>query len=154
MNYLCERAVGPEKACDFRSGKVILQQEIPAAQMSKLLATGKTDLLDGFVSSRTNRKFKAFLVRQADGKVGFEFEPRPAKAGAKTAAKTAPATKAAAKTATKTATKTASRTAAKPAAKTAAKKVAVKKTAAKKAVKKAAPRAAQADAHEDDGPAF
>ncbi|MGA0584287.1 MAG: DNA topoisomerase III, partial [Castellaniella sp.] len=89
MNYVCERAVGPEKSCDFRSGKVILQQEIPAAQMSKLLATGKTDLLDGFVSSRTNRKFKAFLVRQADGKVGFEFEPRPAKAGAKTAAKTA-----------------------------------------------------------------
>jgi DNA topoisomerase-3 len=154
MNYLCERAVGPEKACDFRSGKVILQQEIPAAQMSKLLATGKTDLLDGFVSSRTNRKFKAFLVRQADGKVGFEFEPRPAKAGAKTAAKTAPATKAAAKTATKTATKTAAKPATKTATKTAAKKTAVKKTAAKKAAKKAAPRAARADAHEDDGPAF
>ncbi|CAM3694277.1 DNA topoisomerase III [Castellaniella denitrificans] len=154
MNYLCERAVGPEKACDFRSGKVILQQEIPAAQMSKLLATGKTDLLDGFVSSRTNRKFKAFLVRQADGKVGFEFEPRPAKAGAKTAAKTAPATKAAAKTATKTATKTAAKPATKTATKTAAKKAAVKKTAAKKAAKKAAPRAARADAHEDDGPAF
>src|SRR5690606_12344850 len=79
MNYVCERAVGPEKTCDFRSGKVILQQEIPAAQMSKMLATGKTDLLDGFVSSRTNRKFKAFLVRQADGKVGFEFEPRAPK---------------------------------------------------------------------------
>src|SRR5690606_14883214 len=114
MNYVCERAVGPEKSCTFRSGKVILQQEIPAAQMSKLLATGKTDLLDGFVSSRTNRKFKAFLVRQADGKVGFEFEPRPSKAGAKTAAKTA------------------TRTAAKPAAKkTAAKKAAAKKTAVK-----------------------
>src|SRR5690606_37605645 len=101
MNYVCERAVGPEKTCDFRSGKVILQQEIPAAQMSKLLATGKTDLLDGFVSSRTNRKFKAFLVRQADGKVGFEFEPRAPKAGAKTAAK------AAGKTAAKTAAKSA-----------------------------------------------
>ncbi|WP_368643667.1 DNA topoisomerase III [Castellaniella ginsengisoli] len=133
MNYVCERAVGPEKSCTFRSGKVILQQEIPAAQMSKLLATGKTDLLDGFVSSRTNRKFKAFLVRQADGKVGFEFEPRPSKAGAKTA------------------TKTATKTAAKPAAKkTAAKKAAAKKTAVKKAAaKKAAPAAP-----EDDGPAF
>ncbi|WP_368640920.1 DNA topoisomerase III [Castellaniella ginsengisoli] len=133
MNYVCERAVGPEKSCTFRSGKVILQQEIPAAQMSKLLATGKTDLLDGFVSSRTNRKFKAFLVRQADGKVGFEFEPRPSKAGAKTAAKTA------------------SKTAAKPAAKkTAAKKATAKKTAVKKAAaKKAAPAAP-----EDDGPAF
>ncbi len=143
MNYVCERAVGPEKSCTFRSGKVILQQEIPAAQMSKLLATGKTDLLDGFVSSRTNRKFKAFLVRQDDGKVGFEFEPRPAKAGAKTAAKTATASKSAAKTAGKTAAKTATKTAAR---KTAVKKTAVKKTAAKEA--------APADTREDDGPAF
>jgi len=142
MNYVCERAVGPEKACDFRSGKVILQQEIPAAQMSKLLSTGKTDLLDGFVSSRTNRKFKAFLVRQADGKVGFEFEPRPAKAGAKTAAKTA--TKTAGTTAAKSAKKTATKTAAR---KTAVKKTAVKKTAAKKT-------ASPADNREDDGPAF
>ncbi|MGX5658942.1 DNA topoisomerase III [Castellaniella ginsengisoli] len=142
MNYVCERAVGPAKACDFRSGKVILQQEIPAAQMSKLLATGKTDLLDGFVSSRTNRKFKAFLVRQADGKVGFEFEPRPAKAGAKTAAKTA--TKTAGTTAAKSAKKTATKTAAR---KTAVKKTAVKKTAARKV-------ASPSDDREDDGPAF
>ncbi|MHA3904542.1 DNA topoisomerase III [Castellaniella sp. WN] len=142
MNYVCEHAVGPEKACGFRSGKVILQQEIPAAQMSKLLATGKTDLLDGFVSSRTNRKFKAFLVRQADGKVGFEFEPRAPKAGAKTAAtKTAAASKSASKSATKTASKTAAKTAA-------------RKTAVKKAAKKAAPRATRSDAPEDDGPAF
>ncbi len=28
MNYLCERATGPAKTCDFRSGKVILQQPI------------------------------------------------------------------------------------------------------------------------------
>ncbi|HET8702349.1 DNA topoisomerase III [Castellaniella sp.] len=135
MNYVCERAVGPEKTCDFRSGKVILQQEIPAAQMSKLLATGKTDLLDGFVSSRTNRKFKAFLVRQADGKVGFEFEPRAPKAGAKTAAKAAG--------------KTAAKTAAKSATKTTARKAPAKKAAAKKAVRKTA-----AKTEEDDGPAF
>jgi DNA topoisomerase-3 len=42
--------------------------------------------------ARTRRKFSAYLVRGADGKVGFEFEkrePRPAaKAGA--AAKAAP----------------------------------------------------------------
>jgi topoisomerase IA-like protein len=28
------------------------------------------------VSSRTKRPFSAFLVRQPDGKIGFEFEPR------------------------------------------------------------------------------
>jgi len=85
MNYVCEHSVGPEKSCTFRSGKVILQQEIPAAQMAKLLETGKTDLFQGFVSSRTNRKFKAYLVRQKDGKIGFEFEARAPRAG--TAAK-------------------------------------------------------------------
>ena len=48
--------------------------------MQKLLATGRTDLLKDFVSSRTRRKFSAFLVRGADGKVGFEFEKREPKA--------------------------------------------------------------------------
>ncbi|MDR3212598.1 MAG: DNA topoisomerase III [Azoarcus sp.] len=83
--YVCEKSVGPEKSCDFRSGKVILQQPIEREQMQKLLAEGKTDLLRGFISARTRRKFSAFLVRGADGKVGFEFEPRApktAKAGA------------------------------------------------------------------------
>ena len=114
MSYVCEKSVGAEKTCDFCSGKVILQQKISREHMAKLLSEGRTDLLDGFVSSRTNRKFKAFLVRQPDGKTGFEFEPRPEKPG-----------RAAAK-------KTASKTAKAP-AKTPAKK-AVKKTAVKKAV--------------------
>jgi DNA topoisomerase-3 len=79
--YVCEKAVGPEKTCDFRSGRVILQRPIERSQMQKLLATGKTDLLQ-FVSSRTRRPFAAFLVRQPDGKVGFEFQAKdPSKAG-------------------------------------------------------------------------
>jgi len=76
MNYLCERATGPAKSCDFRSGKVILQQPIEREQMEKLLKDGRTDVLRGFVSNRTRRKFAAFLVRKPDGTVGFEFEPR------------------------------------------------------------------------------
>jgi DNA topoisomerase-3 len=54
---------------------MILQQPIEREQMKKLLATGRTDLLTGFVSKK-NRKFKAFLVKQPDGKIGFEFQPR------------------------------------------------------------------------------
>jgi DNA topoisomerase III len=73
--YVCEKAVGPEKTCDFRSGRVILQRPVERAQMQKLLATGRTDLLQ-FVSSRTRRPFSAFLVRQDDGKIGFEFQAR------------------------------------------------------------------------------
>ncbi len=80
--YVCEKAVGPEKTCDFRSGRTILQRPIERAQMQKLLATGKTDLLQ-FVSSRTRRPFAAFLVRQPDGKIGFEFQAKaPGKGGA------------------------------------------------------------------------
>jgi DNA topoisomerase-3 len=141
MSYVCEHAVGSGKTCDFRSGKVILQQEIAREQMAKLLEVGRTDLLTGFKSSRTGRNFKAYLVKQSDGKIGFEFEKKEpsAKTAAKTAAKSgaarangaqdgeaetaAPAKKtAAAKTAAKTA-----------AAKTPASKSAATKTAAKKA---------------------
>ncbi|MDS1139831.1 DNA topoisomerase III [Pusillimonas sp. SM2304] len=154
MNYVCEKSVGPEKTCDFRTGKMILQQEISAEQVSKLLSEGKTDLLDGFVSSRTNRKFKAFLVKQPNGKVGFEFEPRPEKPGKKAASKTA------AKTATKAATKTAAKKAAakkttsKTATKAPAKKAAAKKAASKTAVKKAAKAAPVATTGDDDDPPF
>jgi len=80
LNYVCEKAVGAHRSCDFRAGKIILQQPIERGQMAKLLATGKTDLLDRFVSRKTGRVFKAFLVRGEGGKIGFEFEPRPAKA--------------------------------------------------------------------------
>ena len=80
MAYVCEKSTGAAKSCDFRSGKVILQQEISKAEMQKLLETGKTSLLKGFVSNRTKKKFSAYLVRGADGKVGFEFEQRAAKA--------------------------------------------------------------------------
>ncbi|HTY04264.1 MAG TPA: DNA topoisomerase III [Rhodocyclaceae bacterium] len=87
MAYVCEKAVGAAKSCDFRSGKIILQQEISRAEMARLLETGRTNLLKGFISNRTKKKFSAYLVRGADGKVGFEFEARAPKAGAKTGAK-------------------------------------------------------------------
>ena len=82
LSYVCEKSVGPGKSCDFRSGKIILQQTIEREQMEKLLATGRTEILRNFISQRTRRKFSAFLVRGPDGKVGFEFEPRAPKAGA------------------------------------------------------------------------
>ncbi len=90
MAYVCEKSVGPAKSCDFRSGKVILQQPVETGQMKKLLETGRTDLLKDFISARTRRKFSAFLVRGTDGKVGFEFEKREPKK-AKTPPKTAKA---------------------------------------------------------------
>jgi DNA topoisomerase III len=127
-SYVCEKSVPTEAqvtpSCDFKSGQIILQQPIEREQMTKLLETGKTDLLDKFVSMRTRRSFKAFLSwNKEENKVGFEFEaskypPRKTAAGATAR----PAGKAAAK---------------KAAAKTpVAKKVAAKKTAAKKTTAK------------------
>ena len=76
MSYICEKAVGAGKTCDFRSGTIILQQPIDRPQMVKLLSTGRTDLLQKFVSKKNGRAFKAFLVLGKDGKIGFEFEQR------------------------------------------------------------------------------
>lgn len=102
-SYVCEHSVGPKSTCDFKTGKIILTQPVSRDEATKLLETGRTSLLEGFVSNKTRRKFKAFLKYDAkEGKVGFEFEPR-----APRAAKAAPAKKAAAKkvAAKKTATK-------------------------------------------------
>jgi DNA topoisomerase-3 len=100
-NYVCDRSVPthahPTPSCDFKTGQIILQQPIERAQMQKLLATGKTDLLDKFVSMRTRRAFKAMLAWDAEaGKVNFEFAPSkfpPRKTAAKPASKTVVATK-------------------------------------------------------------
>ncbi len=82
MNYICEKAAGADRTCTFRTGKIILQQSIEPAQVKKLLAEGKTDLLKDFVSKKTNRKFEAFLVIK-DGGTAFEFPPRERKTKAK-----------------------------------------------------------------------
>jgi len=81
-SYVCERAVGAARRCDFRAGRVILQQPVEREQMRKLLACGRTDLLTRFVSRR-GRPFRAFLVRKPDGGVGFEFPPRADAAAAR-----------------------------------------------------------------------
>ena len=97
MAYTCENAVGPKRSCDFRSGRMILQQPIERAQMKKLLETGRTDLLTAFVSKK-GRRFKAFLVKQPSGKIGFEFQARaekPSKGGATKKAGDVPTTPAA-----------------------------------------------------------
>ncbi len=133
-SYVCEKSVPtdaqPTPSCDFKSGQVILQQPVEREQMSKLLSTGKTDLLDKFVSMRTRRSFKAFLTwNKEEGKVGFEFEPRAEGAKKYPARKPTSASNTAIKVATKKPTP--SKKAATP--KVAAKRVADGKVPAKKA---------------------
>ncbi len=133
-NYVCERSVPTHAqvtpSCDFKTGQVILQQPVSREQVAKLLADGKTDMLDKFVSMRTRRSFKAMLAWDKEtGKVGFEFAPskfppRKPAAGAAAASGREPAAKSAAAPAKKAAVK-----------KAPAKKVAAKKTSAPKTAK-------------------
>ena len=139
-NYVCEKSVPtsaqPTPSCDFKSGQIILQQPIERAQMQKLLATGKTDMLDKFVSSRTRRAFKAMLAWDAEaGKVNFEFAPSkyPPRKTAAPGAKAAPA-----------GSRVAAKGTVKSAAKSATKKAAPAKTAARAAPRAKAPRQASA----------
>jgi DNA topoisomerase-3 len=118
-NYVCEKAVPtmaqPTPSCDFKSGQIILQQPVEREQMSKLLATGKTDMLEKFVSMRTRRGFKAMLAWDAEaGKVNFEFAPSKFPPRKTAAGKPAAASKTAAKTTKAPAKKTAAAKVAKP----------------------------------------
>ncbi len=64
----------------FRLGKLILNKKLEPDAVETLLTEGKTPLLKGFISKRTKRPFSAHLTLDFDkGKIGFEFEPRPAK---------------------------------------------------------------------------
>jgi DNA topoisomerase-3 len=86
-NYVCEHSVGAHVTCDFKTGKIILTQPVSHEELHKLLTSGKTSLLENFVSNKTRRKFKAYLAYdKKEGKVGFEFEPRAAKFPARKAA--------------------------------------------------------------------
>lgn len=78
MSYTCEKAIGSVRTCDFKIGKIILARPLEREQAAKLLRTGKTDLLQKFISKK-GRPFSAYLVIGSDGKVGFEFEPRESK---------------------------------------------------------------------------
>ncbi|WP_295625794.1 DNA topoisomerase III [uncultured Nitrosomonas sp.] len=87
MQYVCEKSVGPTRTCDFKTGKIILTRPIDRAQITKLLETGKTDLLTKFISKK-GRPFSAYLVRNPDGKIGFEFEQKAPKKTTETKSKT------------------------------------------------------------------
>ena len=133
-NYACEHAVSAPITCDFKTGKIILTQPVNFEQVTKLLALGKTDLLEGFVSNRTKRKFKARLAwDESEGKVTFEFEPRPAKFPPKAGAVAALGSDGVALAASVPAKRVVAKTAA--AKKAPAKKAAAKKSATRKAAR-------------------
>jgi DNA topoisomerase-3 len=75
QGYICERSQMDSRACKFKIGREILQQPIELAQAQKILADGKSDLLDKFIS-KAGKPFPAYLVMDEKGKITFDFPPR------------------------------------------------------------------------------
>jgi DNA topoisomerase-3 len=75
LRYVCERSQADKKPCKFKVDKTILQQPIDREQLKKLADTGRTDLLDKFIS-KAGKPFPAFLVLDDNQKISFEFPPK------------------------------------------------------------------------------
>lgn len=75
--YYVPAIVTPKDKGGLRIGKSILQKELPAEEILKLLSEGKTNLLKGFISNKTKRKFDAYLQLDPKSfKIGFDFPER------------------------------------------------------------------------------
>ena len=71
FNYGC---MGYSDGCDFRIGVNICHRDIPIDEARRLLATGSTVNLDGFIS-KNGKRFSARLVIK-DGNAVFDFNGR------------------------------------------------------------------------------
>ncbi len=69
--YVCKNS-----ECGFKAGHTIAGRTLSHAEMGKLLATGKSDLLSGF-KSKKGTTFSATLILGEDGNIGFEFNDEP-----------------------------------------------------------------------------
>lgn len=87
--FICERAEGENAACDFSFPRRLLQRQMVLAEINQFLTQGKTDLLEGFISKKTGRPFKAHIKIDLADKKGwvFEFSPPPSRKGKGSAAK-------------------------------------------------------------------
>jgi DNA topoisomerase III len=69
-------AKGKEVKVGFKMGKVILGKSISRENMARMLKGEKSELIQGFQSSKTRRFFDAYLKLNPDGGLAFEFPPR------------------------------------------------------------------------------
>jgi hypothetical protein len=88
--FVCERKLKQEelgrdetqpRSCGFVLPRSVCRREITRDEALVYVRTGKTDLLTDF-TSRFGRPFSAILVLKENGRHGFEFPPRGAKAEA------------------------------------------------------------------------
>lgn len=67
---------GYKEGCKFSVSISICRRVIPLSQLQKLLQTGQTDLLDGFVSPKSGKTFDAYLKLDSERGATFVFPPR------------------------------------------------------------------------------
>ncbi|MDR0428552.1 MAG: DNA topoisomerase 3 [Puniceicoccales bacterium] len=77
QGYLCENL--STQLCSFRMSRTLLGHELTIDEFSSLMKEGKTPLIDNFISNRTGRYFSAYVSFNKEGRIEFEFPPRPAK---------------------------------------------------------------------------
>ncbi len=85
--YICAERAKDRDNCEFQFSRNILGKAIERPVFEKLIREGRTDLVEGFRSNRTKRKFDAYLVLKPGGKLGFEFPERPKKSARKSSRK-------------------------------------------------------------------
>lgn len=83
--YVCRCPKGEERKCSFRLGKTMLSHTITREEIESLTNTGKTPVIEDFVSKRTKKKFSAALALDARGGISFEFAKKTGGRGAKPA---------------------------------------------------------------------
>ncbi len=70
-NYGC---TGYKDGCKFSVSTVICSKSISPEQVKKLIKTGQTDIIEGFVSPKKGTKFSARLKLEKDGRTVFSFD--------------------------------------------------------------------------------
>lgn len=80
--YLSDSALEGDQKKGLRISKVILGRRLEREHISQLLANGRTELINGFISKK-KKPFDAFLLLDAKGKLTFEFPPRKKKSAEK-----------------------------------------------------------------------
>jgi DNA topoisomerase-3 len=73
--YMSESALDGNEKKGLKISKIILSRELSPENISQLLASGKTELIKGFISKK-KRPFDAYLLLAKNGKISFEFPPR------------------------------------------------------------------------------
>jgi len=71
--YLCRNG---DNGCAFLLSRNILGREIRREEARDYVLDGGTEILDGFISQRSRRPFRASLYMKKNGKHGFKFPPR------------------------------------------------------------------------------